>query len=206
MIDKYVELFSGITMTRIEPLPLIVSLLFASGLMGWVVWSQRPVEPAPVIEAAPPPVAETAPAPAVPPVDEARAAELRQAAEEAPEDVQPRVDLGNLYFYAQRFEEAVPWYEAVLALEPDQVDVSTDLALAYYYLEDTDRALAQFDRSLEIDPAHPKTFLSLGMVRAFGNRDLDGAMAAWEEVVRVAPGSSEALAATEALESLRAVH
>ena len=93
----------------------------------------------------------------------------------------------------------------MLELDPDEVDVSTDLALAYYYLEDTERALAQFDRSLEIDPAHPKTFLSLGMV-AIGNRDLDGAMAAWEEVLRVAPGSAEALAATEALESFRAVH
>jgi tetratricopeptide (TPR) repeat protein len=193
-------------MTRIEPLPLIVSLLFASGLMGWVVWSQRPVEPEIVAEVAAPPAAETPSPPAVPPVDETRAADLRQAAEQAPADVQVRIDLGNLYFYAQRFEEAVPWYEAVLAREPEAVDVSTDLALAYYYLEDTDRALAQFDRSLEIDPAHPKTFLSIGMVRAFGNRDLDGAMAAWEEVVRVAPGSSEALAATEALESLRAVH
>jgi tetratricopeptide (TPR) repeat protein len=193
-------------MTRIEPLPLIVSLLFASGLMGWVVWSQRPVEPEIVAEVAAPPAAEVPAPPAVPPVDETRAADLHQAAELAPADVQVRIDLGNLYFYAQRFEEAVPWYEAVLALEPEAVDVSTDLALAYYYLEDTDRALAQFDRSLEIDPAHPKTFLSIGMVRAFGNRDLDGAMAAWEEVVRVAPGSSEALAATEALESLRAVH
>ena len=174
--------------------------------MGWVVWSQRPVEPEIVAEMAAPPAAETPSPPAVPPVDETRAADLRQAAEQAPADVQVRIDLGNLYFYAQRFEEAVPWYEAVLAREPEAVDVSTDLALAYYYLEDTDRALAQFDRSLEIDPAHPKTFLSIGMVRAFGNRDLDGAMAAWEEVVRVAPGSSEALAATEALESLRAVH
>jgi len=193
-------------MTRIEPLPLIVSLLFAFGLMGWVVWSQRPVEPEIVAAVAAPPAAEIPPPSAVPPVDETRAADLRQAAEQAPADVQVRIDLGNLYFYAQRFEEAVPWYEAVLALEPEAVDVSTDLALAYYYLEDTVRALAQFDRSLEIDPAHPKTFLSIGMVRAFGNRDLDGAMAAWEEVVRVAPGSSEALAATEALESLRAVH
>lgn len=193
-------------MTRIEPLPLIVSLLFASGLMGWVVWSQRPFEPEVVEEVGVPSAAQIPSPPVVPPVDEARAAELRQAAEQAPADIQVRTDLGNLYFYAQRFEEAVPWYEAVLALEPAAVDVSTDLALAYYYLEDTDRALAQFDRSLEIDPAHPKTFLSIGMVRAFGNRDLDGAMAAWEEVVRIAPGSSEALAATEALESLRAVH
>ena len=117
-------------MTRIEPLPLIVSLLFASGLMGWVVWSQRPVEPEIVAEVAAPPAAEIPSPPTVPPVDETRAADLRQAAEQAPSDVQVRIDLGNLYFYAQRFEEAVPWYEAVLALEPEAVDVSTDLALA----------------------------------------------------------------------------
>ncbi len=205
MIDESAESYSGTAMTRIEPLPLVVSLGVACGLMGWVVWSQRPVEPVTVANASS--SVESGPAvPAVPPVDETRAAELRQAAEQSPADTQARVDLGNLYFYAQRFEEAVPWYEAVLELEPDDVDVSTDLALAYYYLEDTERALAQFDRSLEMDPAHPKTFLSLGMVRAFGNRDLAGAMSAWEEVLRVAPGSAEALAATEALESLRAVH
>jgi len=202
MIDESAESYSRTAMTRIEPLPLVVSLGVACGLMGWVVWSQRPVEPVTVANAS----SSVESGPVVPPVDETRAAELRQAAEQSPADTQARVDLGNLYFYAQRFEEAVPWYEAVLELEPDEVDVSTDLALAYYYLEDTERALAQFDRSLEIDPAHPKTFLSLGMVRAFGNRDLDGAMAAWEEVLRVAPGSAEALAATEALESLRAVH
>jgi cytochrome c-type biogenesis protein CcmH/NrfG len=204
MIDESAQSNSGTAMTRIEPFPLVVSLGIACGLMGWVVLSQRPVEPVTVADVSS--SVESGPTvPAVSPVDETRAAELRQAAEQSPADTQVRVDLGNLYFYAQRFEEALPWYEAVLELDPDEVDVSTDLALAYYYLEDTERALAQFDRSLEIDPAHPKTFLSLGMV-AIGNRDLDGAMAAWEEVLRVAPGSAEALAATEALESFRAVH
>ena len=199
-------------MNRIEPLPLGVSLVLAVGLMGWIVWSQRPEPPA---EAAP---AASAPAPApaearsdpdVPeplPIDEDRAAALRTAADEAPDDVQSRVDLGNLYHEARRFEDAAPWFEAALALSPDLVEVSTDLGVAYYYQGSVDRALAQFDRSLEIDPAHAGTLLNLGIVRAFGKRDIAGAIEAWEELQRLAPDSLEAFAAADAVERLRAAH
>ena len=190
-------------MSRTESLPLVVSLVLAGGLMGWIVWSQRPEPPVAVTRT--PPV-QTPAAPEVPPVDEARAAELRAAAEGAPDDVQVRVDLGNVYFDAHRFEEAVPWFEAALALSPEAIDVSTDLGVAYYYLDDTERALAQFARSLEVDPTHAKTILNVGIVRAFGNQDLEGALEAWDEVLRVAPGSPEALAAAEALERLRSAH
>ena len=131
---------------------------------------------------------------------------MRETAEGAPDDVQVRVDLGNLYFNSQQFEDAIPWFEEALTLDPKAVDVSTDLAVAYFYLDDTERALAQLARSLEVDPAHAKTILSLGIVRAFGNQDLDGAFEAWEEVLRVAPGSPEALAAADAMERLRAAH
>ena len=190
-------------MNRTEPLSLVVSLVLAAGLMGWIVWSQRPADPVTTTQALPP---QTLPVPEVPPLDEARAAELRAAAESAPEDIQVRVALGALYLDAHRFEDAVPWFEAALELNPEQVDVSTDLGVAYYYLDDTDRALAQFARSLEVNPTHAKTILSLGIVRAFGKQNLEGAIEAWEEVQRVAPGSAEALAAADALEQFRAAH
>lgn len=191
-------------MHRTESLPLVVSLVLAAGLMGWIVWSQRPPEPVAAIQPTPP--VQTPAAPAVPPVDEARVEELRAAAERAPDDVQVRVDLGNLYFGAHLFEEAIPWFEAALELNPEEVDVSTDLGVAYYYLDDTDRALGQFARSLEVDPAHPKTLLNLGIVRALGRQDLEGAMEAWEQVQRVAPGSPEALAAADAIARMRVAH
>ncbi len=194
-------------MNHTEPVPLAVSLIVATGLMGWVVWTQRPVDPVEVAEA-PLPMngAVSPPEPELVAVDESRVAELRAVAERAPEDVQVRIDLGDLYFDARRFEEAVPWYEAVVALDPEEVEVSTDLGVAYYYLDDTDRALAQFARSLDVDPTHAKTILSLGIVRAFGAQDLEGAIEAWEEVVRLAPDGPEGLAAADALERFRAVH
>ncbi len=194
-------------MNRTERLPLALSLLLAAGLMGWIVWTQRPVEPVDTAQASAPVQAPPIPTPpAAPPVDEVRAAELREAAEGAPEDVQVRMDLGKLYFDAQRFEDAIPWYEAALALRPEAVDVSTDLGVAYFYLDDTDRALEQFARSLEVDPEHPKTILNLGIVLAIGKQDLDGALAAWEQVQQVAPDSPEARDAAAAIASISAAH
>ena len=200
-------------MNRNELLPLVVSLALAAGLMGWIIWSQRPPEPAAeVVQTAPAPAPAPAEVPSNPdtpeplPVDEDRAAALRAAAAEATEDVQSRVDLGNLYHEARRFDDAIPWFEAALALNADLVEVSTDLGVAYYYAGSVDRSLAQFDRSLEIDPAHAGTLLNIGIVRAFGRQDLPGAIEAWEELQRLAPDSLEAFAAADAVERLQAVH
>jgi tetratricopeptide (TPR) repeat protein len=199
-------------MNRTELFSVVVSLALAAGLMGWIIWSQRPPEPVAEVVQAPPGAAAPAEAPSSDdapeplPIDEDRAAALRAAADEGPGDVQVRVDLGNLYHQARRFDDAIPWFEAALALSPDLVEVSTDLGVAYYYAGAVDRALARFDRSLEIDPAHAGTLLNIGIVRAFGRQDLAGAIEAWEELQRLAPDSLEAFAAAEAIERLRAVH
>ena len=121
-------------MHRSDRLSLIVSLLLGIGLMGYVVWTQRPMPPEPAVAAAaarpvPPPASDVSPAPEAPPLDETRAAELRAAAEAMPGDVQARVDVGNLYFDSHLFEEAIPWFEEALILDPTLIDVSTDCLL-----------------------------------------------------------------------------
>ncbi len=117
-----------------------------------------------------------------------------------------RVQLGNLYFDAERYPEATQWYEAALKVDPKNVNASTDLGIAYYYSNQPDRALAQFDRSLAIDPTHSKTLLNIGIVRAFGKQDLEGAEKAWQRVLDVAPNSQEAEVAKKGLDGLRSAH
>jgi tetratricopeptide (TPR) repeat protein len=111
-----------------------------------------------------------------------------------------------LYFDGERYEEAMRWYEAALKVDPKNVNASTDLGIAYYYSNQPDRALEQFDRSLAIDPRHSKTLLNVGIVRAFGKSDLDGAEKAWQRVLDVAPNSPEAALARKGLDGLRAGH
>ena len=86
------------------------------------------------------------------------------------------------------------------------MNASTDLGISYYYTNQPDRALAQFERSLAIDPKHSKTLLNVGIVRAFGKQDLEGAAKACQQVLDVAPGSPEASAARQALDGLRSAH
>ena len=176
-------------------------------LAGWIIGSQQ-AAPART-EPAPAPAAATSSAPAgqqAQPLDENRAASLKASADSNPKDAVARTQLGNLYFDAGRFEEAAKWYAASLEVNPKDADVSTDLGISYYYLNQADRALSQFERSLEIDPKHSKTLLNVGIVRAWGKQDLEGAAKAWERVIEVAPGSEEAARAKQGLDGIRAAH
>jgi tetratricopeptide (TPR) repeat protein len=181
-----------------------VAGIFFGLLVGWIIGSQQGVgAPAAAPAAA---ASAAAPAQAAPPLDESRVNTLRAAAEKNPRDAEARVELGNLYFDAERFDDAVKWYEDAVRIDPRDVNASTDLGISYYYTNQPDRALAQFQKSLEIDPKHSKTLLNVGIVRAFGKQDLEGAAKAWEQVIEVAPGSPEARAAKQALEGLRTAH
>jgi cytochrome c-type biogenesis protein CcmH/NrfG len=191
-----------------ESLVVGIASVFFGVLIGWIIGSQQ----APGRVAPAPAAASAAAAPAgggqqaPPPLDESRASALKTTAQQNPSDAVVRVDLGNMYFDAGRFSEAAEWYQQALKLQPNNVNVSTDLGIAYYYMNDPDKALAQFDRSLTVDPKHAKTLLNTGIVRAFGKQDLKGATEAWQKVVDVAPGSEEARAAKQALDSVRSVH
>ena len=171
--------------------------------MGWIIWSERPVPvAAPVIEPAAA-ASETAPLPIF---DDARVEALTAQVEADASDLESRLALANVYFEAQRFDEAIPWYEEVLALSPDDVESSTRLGTSFFYGDSPERAVQQFERSLEIVPDHPQTLLNLGIVRAFGLQDPDGATAAWERVLEVAPDGPEARGAREGLELLQSAH
>jgi cytochrome c-type biogenesis protein CcmH/NrfG len=190
------------------------SILLAIGgivfglLVGWIIGDQQARSSGPVtVTQSPAPVPAVAETKQPPALDESQAQALATVAQNDDSNVAARVQLGNLYFDAERFAEATPWYQEAFALDPSNPDVSTDLGVSYYYSNQPDKALEQFDRSLEADPLHVKTLLNQGIVLAFGKRDLDGATASWQKVVEAAPaGSQEALAAQRALDSLNAAH
>lgn len=197
-----------------ESIVLSVAGAFFGLIVGWVLGSQQ-IRP-PHVAAAPAAVSQPAqgapgqgslpPAQAPRPLDEAQVQTLRAAAEKNPLDPKVRIDLGNLYFDAERYSDAVNWYQEALKLNSKDPDVSTDLGVSFYYLNQPDRALQQFEQSLRLDPGHAKTLLNQGIVRAFGKQDLQGAAAAWEKLIQVAPTSAEAQTAKRAIEGLKSAH
>ncbi len=191
-----------------EALVFLVSGTCFGLIIGWVLGSQQvPDGQAAVLAAVPPaPTESAASVPSPRPPDQARVEELMAVAERDPSDAAARATLGDLFFDAERFQDAIAWYEAALALDGQDVNVSTDLGVSYYYTNQPDRALDQFAHSLEVDPEHIKTMLNMGIVRAFGKQDLAGAADAWERVIGLAPDSSEGRAARQALDSLLSAH
>ena len=185
----------------------IAGVLFGL-IAGWIIGSQQASGRPPAAVAAP--AAQTAAAggattrAAV--LDETQVQALKTVAEREASNATPRVQLGNLYFDAERYDDAIKWYGDALKLSPKDVNVSTDLGVSYYYSNQPDKALAQFDQSLKLDPKHAKTLLNVGIVRAFGKQDLDGAEAAWKQVIAIAPDSPEGQAAKRALDSLTSAH
>jgi cytochrome c-type biogenesis protein CcmH/NrfG len=177
--------------------------VFFGILVGWMIGSQQARPPT---ATAPAPAAAAQQAQTAPPFDQARATALEAAIAKNSSDVESRVQLGDLYFDAERYSEATRWYEDALRINPRHVNASTDLGIAYYYMNQPDRALQQFARSLEIDPKHTKTLLNIGIVRAFGKQDLEGAAKVWQEVIDTAPSSPEAGMAKQALQGLRSAH
>jgi tetratricopeptide (TPR) repeat protein len=137
-------------------------------------------------------------------LDEAQVQALTTILNNDPKNGKAAVQLGNTYFDAERYPEAIKWYEQALAIDPQDANASTDLGVSYYYTNRPDDALKQFEKSLRIDPKHTKTLLNQGIVLAFGKQDLNGAAAAWQKVVDLAPGSPEAEAAKRGLEGIAA--
>jgi tetratricopeptide (TPR) repeat protein len=192
-----------------ESLVFGVAGVFFGVLVGWIVGSQQGAPP----RQAPAPAAQQQqqrpPAQGqqtAAPLDEARATSLKQTADREPTNARVRAELGNVYFDAERFEDAARWYEESIKIDPKNVNISTDLGISYYYLNQPDRALSQFDRSLAIEPTHAKTLLNVGIVRAYAKDDLAGAVKAWQRVVEVAGDSTEGKVARQALDAVRSSH
>jgi tetratricopeptide (TPR) repeat protein len=174
-------------------------------MIGWIRGSQQEgtsPAPAPASAASVAPAASSQTGPEATPLDDRRVADLQKIATGDPRNADVRTELGNMYFDAQKYELAIPWYEAAYTIKKTDPNVSTDLAIAYFYTNQADRALAQLDASLAIDPRHLKTLLNQGIVRWIGKNDLKGAAASWKKVVDIAPGSEEAKKAQQGLDGL----
>ena len=198
---------------RSESIVFAIAGICFGTILGWVIGTQqagkRTATPVQLQQAAPAAAAgspDAAPAGTRQPaaLDEGKVQSLLTIIKSDPKNVGAHVQLANTYFDAERYPDAIKWYEEALKLDPKNPDASTDLGVSYYYSGRTDLALKQFENSLKINPKHAKTLFNKGIVLAFGKRDLQGATEAWQQVVQLAPGTPEAQAAQQGLQGIAA--
>jgi cytochrome c-type biogenesis protein CcmH/NrfG len=121
----------------------------------------------------------------------------------APNDPELLARVGNAYYAAQNYSQAVQYYQRSLSLRPADVNVRTDMATAVWYTGDADGALREFEQSLKYQPNHAQTLFNLGMVRWQGKKDAKGALQAWEKLLATNPNYPERQKVQDLIQQVR---
>jgi cytochrome c-type biogenesis protein CcmH/NrfG len=93
-----------------------------------------------------------------------RIKELRSMIAASPDNVSALIQLGNLYFDTNEYDQAVELYEKALQLSPEKADVQADLGIAYRRLGAPEKSAQSFEKALEIDEDHAMALFNLGIV------------------------------------------
>ncbi|HXZ80392.1 MAG TPA: tetratricopeptide repeat protein [Terriglobales bacterium] len=104
-----------------------------------------------------------------------------------PKNAELLAQIGNAYYDAQQYQDAIPYYQKSLAIRPDNVDVRSDMGSCYFYGGDSDRAIAEFEKGLKYKPSHAGTLFNMGIVKWQGRMDPAGALQAWEKLLQTNP-------------------
>ena len=115
--------------------------------------------------------------------------QLEQEVAVNPTNVEAWTQLGHVYFDTSNFAKAIVAYEKSLELRPDVPDVLTDLGVMYRRNGQPDKALAAFDKAGTVDPRHEQSRFNKGVVLRYDLNDREGAMKAWEELLKINPNA-----------------
>jgi cytochrome c-type biogenesis protein CcmH/NrfG len=113
------------------------------------------------------------------------------ALKQNPKDAATLTNVGNTYYDAKVYDKAIQYYSEALKVTPKNVNVRTDMATAYWYLGDAKHAVTELEKSLTQEPTHAQSLFNLGIVKWQGQKDPQGAIAAWEKLIQTNPNYPE---------------
>ena len=137
------------------------------------------------------------------PADPDEVRTLENLATRDKQNVQVRIELGNLHMDHAQYDEAARWYREALALKPANNDVRVDLGASLLNLGRGPDALAEFDQALKNDPGHKKALFNKGLALMQSGRPKD-AVAIWDDLLKRYPGDPQLQGLKDQVERIRA--
>jgi tetratricopeptide (TPR) repeat protein len=128
---------------------------------------------------------------------------LEDIVRKEPTNLTALVDLGNAYFDANQYPQAIETYKKAIALDPKNADVRTDLGIMYRAIKDYDGAIQEFKEAIKENPKHVNSRFNLGIVLQMDKKDISGAIAAWEDFLKIEPTGKQADMARAQLKQLK---
>ncbi len=136
------------------------------------------------------------------PADPDEVRTLENLAARDKQNLQARIELGNLLMDHAQYEEAARWYREALALKPADNDVRVDLGACLLNMGRAGDAIAEFDHALKNDPAHKKAMFNKGLALMQTGRTQE-ALALWEGLLKRYPDDPQLQGLRQQVERLR---
>jgi serine/threonine-protein kinase len=111
---------------------------------------------------------------------------LAEAQARHPDDFWLNFNLGNAFYSAGKWEEAISFFRGAVALRPSAVAVHNNLGNALYNRKQLDQAIQTFRRAIELDPRFAYPHLGLGNVLR-DKHQLDEAIEAYRKAIQLDP-------------------
>ncbi len=134
-----------------------------------------------------------------------------------PTDTKAWTDLGNVYFdwgmylasqqeraqeAADKFGQAISYYQKSLELNPANPDVQTDLASVLFYTGQVDSALKELDKVIKKNPKHENANFNRALILELSGQT-EAAIEAWEKFIERFPNTQNAERAKARLAALK---
>ena len=186
------------TMLTVAVIALVV------GFLGGTIYSAFQSAPTTSVQTGPP-QQQSQPAQNLSNQQATQILSLEQEVAVNPTNVNAWVQLGNVYFDTNNFPKSIRAYEKSLELNPNNANVLTDLGVMYRRNGQPGKALESFDKAIAINPALEQARFNKGVVLNYDMGDREGAIKAWEEVLRINPNALAPNGQTisEAIKSLK---
>ncbi len=131
----------------------------------------------------------------------AQIAEYQRILQGDPQNIEVLIALGDLYFDAHQYKEAMNVFLQAEKVAPDNVHVNNDLGLLALNMRRYEVAIARFERALAANPSGADSLYYLGV--AYRHKgDLDAARRTFQQVLAANPAPRLAQKAAEELAAL----
>ena len=104
-----------------------------------------------------------------------------------PRDLEALVGLGRLHLQMGQMPKAIEFYKRALEVDSNNVSALSGMAMIMAQAGHSDQALTLFNRALAINPQVPMALLFKGRLLYEDKKDYAGAIASWEQFLRVMP-------------------
>src|SRR4051812_14018248 len=130
-------------------------------------------------------------------------ADLQTCVSEEPDNLDCLKQLAALYYDMEQYDQAQASYQAAIKLSPQDYDLMVKLAGTYIYQLKFEAAVATLQEAAALKPDSPEIHLLLGLsLSKLNPPKITEAIAEWNTVIKLVPGSDYATQAAQLINSV----